>query len=333
MAGWTEHNSKQHNRRPYEFFAKDHLGNVRVVFRPYSRSAMRVQEVHYYPFGLPMPYTHYASSSSTPNRLLYNSKELLNYLPGLRWYDYGARFYDPELGRFHTQDRFSEKYLNMTPYQYAANNPIRYIDVNGDSIRANQAEAQQMITNTLTKEDAEYVQFDENGNINLELLNSHSSESGNYYSLLGLANAETVINVSLDDHFDYVDENGVAGTSEMSYQPAGTMEPDVNGETMNGTTTGEAGLLGKTLFPDLKGKQNSPDGTIRVVVNKNLSEAARAEIYSHEANGHAYIYVTTGGDRERASHNVTTGWKEQNKELSKRIIDSKKETVINMRNR
>ena len=124
-----------------------------------------------------------------------------------------------------------------------------------------------MITNTLTAEDAKYIQFDENGNINLELLNSHSSESGNYNSLLGLANAETVINVSLDDHFNYVDENGVAGTSEMSYQPAGTMAPDVNGETISGTSTGEAGLTGKTLFPDLNGKQNSPDGTLKIIIN------------------------------------------------------------------
>ncbi|BDD02302.1 hypothetical protein PEPS_45820 (plasmid) [Persicobacter psychrovividus] len=42
--------------------------------------------------------------------------------------------YDARIGRFHTQDRFAEKYLDFTPYQYGANNPIKFIDVNGDSI-------------------------------------------------------------------------------------------------------------------------------------------------------------------------------------------------------
>jgi hypothetical protein len=38
------------------------------------------------------------------------------------------------LGRFHTQDRFAEKYNDFTPYHYFTNNPILYIDVNGDSL-------------------------------------------------------------------------------------------------------------------------------------------------------------------------------------------------------
>jgi hypothetical protein len=40
--------------------------------------------------------------------------------------------YDPALGRFHTQDRFAEKHYPLSPYQYANNNPIFNIDVNGD---------------------------------------------------------------------------------------------------------------------------------------------------------------------------------------------------------
>lgn len=53
---------------------------------------------------------------------------------GLNWYDYGARCYDAVVGRFHTQDRFAEKYYHLNPYQYAGNNPVRNVDVNGDSI-------------------------------------------------------------------------------------------------------------------------------------------------------------------------------------------------------
>jgi RHS repeat-associated protein len=67
------------------------------------------------------------------NNYLYNGKEFQSEL-GLDWYDYGARMYDAALGRFHTQDRFAEKYLDWTPYQYAGNNPILFIDVNGERL-------------------------------------------------------------------------------------------------------------------------------------------------------------------------------------------------------
>jgi RHS repeat-associated protein len=63
----------------------------------------------------------------------YNGKEMNDDF-GLNWNDYGARWYDAAIGRFSVKDRFAEKYSEMSPYQYGANNPVKFIDVNGDSI-------------------------------------------------------------------------------------------------------------------------------------------------------------------------------------------------------
>ncbi len=50
----------------------------------------------------------------------------------VNWYDYGARMYDPAIGRFHTPDPLAEEFSHTTIYDYAGNNPISYIDYNGE---------------------------------------------------------------------------------------------------------------------------------------------------------------------------------------------------------
>jgi len=112
-----------------QYNINDHLGNVRAVV---NQSGTIEQSNDYYPYGLAFSY-----NNLDKNRYLYNGKEIQNQTLAATFfgvYDYGARYYDPVIGRFNTIDRFAEKYLDFSPYNYAANNPIKYIDVNGDSL-------------------------------------------------------------------------------------------------------------------------------------------------------------------------------------------------------
>jgi RHS repeat-associated protein len=135
----------------YEYNLKDHLGNNRVTFMGSNLGGAVdvVQTSHYYPFGLLFSQTNNSTSADySKNKYLYNGKELQDdNLNGTFFglLDYGARFYDPQIGRWHSVDPLCEVNRRWSPYRYAYDNPLRFLDPDGMLeevyIKGNQANA------------------------------------------------------------------------------------------------------------------------------------------------------------------------------------------------
>jgi RHS repeat-associated protein len=107
------------------------------------------EENHYYPFGLKhenynvdylefqemneavVLYPPLSTSTKLMHNYKYNGKELQDEL-GLNMYDYGARNYDPAIGRWFNIDNLSEDYYDYSPYNYVYNDPVKHIDPDGN---------------------------------------------------------------------------------------------------------------------------------------------------------------------------------------------------------
>jgi RHS repeat-associated protein len=101
-------------------------------FRVMSTGPLIVQETHFDPWGVELSGLGYQYGGIKINPYLCNGKEANGHL-GVNLYDYGARLYDPSIGRWFVVDPMAAHPLQIdkSPYAYGWNNPIRYIDPNG----------------------------------------------------------------------------------------------------------------------------------------------------------------------------------------------------------
>ena len=117
----------------YEYALRDHLGNTRVTFRDKQEDgivdATDITQInHYYPFGLNMEGNW--NGAAGENKYQFGDKEL-NSDFGLEWNDYGARWYQPDGGRWLSVDPMTESQESYSPYHYAFDNPIKNNDPDG----------------------------------------------------------------------------------------------------------------------------------------------------------------------------------------------------------
>lgn len=83
----------------------------------------------YYPFGMQLPGRN---GSSDNYRYGFNGKESENEIKGVsNSYNFGKRIYDPRIARFLSSDPFESNFPNYSPYLFAGNKPIAFVDRNG----------------------------------------------------------------------------------------------------------------------------------------------------------------------------------------------------------
>jgi RHS repeat-associated protein len=89
-----------------------------------------ISSTDYYPFGSPMPGRSFNTGSY---KYTFNGKESDPETVGTGGgtQDYGFRIYNPSLGKFLSIDPLIRSFPELTPYQYASNNPIQNIDFDG----------------------------------------------------------------------------------------------------------------------------------------------------------------------------------------------------------
>ena len=126
----------------YVYQYKDHLGSIRLSYSDGDGNGTIAQseiieENNYQPFGLKMRGFNTGVSSlgnSVAQRYKFGGKEFSEEL-NLNTYDFGARNYDPALGRWMNIDPLAEQYQSYSSYNYSLNSPIKLTDKDGNVVR------------------------------------------------------------------------------------------------------------------------------------------------------------------------------------------------------
>ena len=159
--------------------------------------------MQYYPSGLPWNDNYQASQQ--PYK--YGGKEFVE-MHGLDEYDSEARWYYPALMRTTTQDPLAEKYYDISPYAWCANNPVNLVDPDGRKIIVNEGdegykeevEEQLEELKKMSKELHDLISFLEESENKYYIQSSEEKQRNNYDFLKNV--------ITHDPDRNYVQNNG-----------------------------------------------------------------------------------------------------------------------------
>ena len=117
-----------HRNYAYYYYVHDHLGNVRITRN--SQGYYADQSLEYYPSGVLFD----RSTEKERQPYMFGGKELVS-MHGLNEYDFTGRWQYSIIPSFTSLDPLCEKYYSVSPYVYCLNNPLKYVDPDGNQPR------------------------------------------------------------------------------------------------------------------------------------------------------------------------------------------------------
>ncbi|MEK6286383.1 MAG: RHS repeat-associated core domain-containing protein, partial [Acidobacteriota bacterium] len=278
------------------YLTSDHLGSTRVVTKSDGSVKARYD---YLPFGEELGATiggrtvgtGYGAADGTKQKFTQKERDSES---GLDYFL--ARYYSSAQGRFTSVDPLMASASVTAPqswnrYAYAFNNPLRFIDPDGQEVKVLDEKALEYIRSTLPKAVRDRVKLDKNGMIDRKALNGIKSKDKNVLDLKALANSSSVIEAATG--------KGVSGQPEFSYTSVEQVRKEViDALVKRGEDPKDAAEVAKevSLPTEFLGRtqtaNESGSGNPRVVVSDGTGAAATAPMQelvvtmAHELYGH-----------------------------------------------